>query len=141
MASLVPQTAARRNAAEWVLLTVATIRATTLVIFALVIVGCVKFEARRGIEVGWYDEVVSNLRAGESTRDDVLELLGPPSQVIALENETVLYYLFEKTEGEAAIFILYNTVDIGTLYDRAIFFFDKNDILSDYSTKIHAHDG
>ncbi len=142
MASCVPQTPIRRNAASQELFTVAPLRVTTfLIVAALVLSGCVKFEARRGIEVAWHDQVVNNLKLGESTRDDVLALLGPPSQVIALEKETVLYYLFEKTEGEAAIFILYNSVDIGTLYDRAIFFFDENDVLSDYSTKIHAPDG
>ena len=120
----------------------AQLRVTTrLIVAALVLTGCVQFEARRGIEVAWHDQVVNNLRTGESTRADVLALLGPPSQVIALENETVLYYLFEKTEGKAAILILYNSVDIGTLYDRAIFFFDENDVLSGYSTKIHSHDG
>ena len=112
-----------------------------IIVAALILTGCVQFEARRGIEVAWYDDVVNNLKPGESTRADVLARLGPPSQVIALENETVLYYLFEKTEGEAAILILYNSVDIGTLYDRAIFFFDENDVLSDYSTKIHSQDG
>ncbi len=112
-----------------------------IIVAALILTGCVQFEARRGIEVAWYDDVVNTLKPGESTRADVLARLGPPSQVIALENETVLYYLFEKTEGEAAILILYNSVDIGTLYDRAIFFFDENDVLSDYSTKIHSQDG
>lgn len=103
--------------------------------------GCVQFKARRGIEVAWQDQVVANLEKGRSTRADVLALLGPPSQVIALEDETVLYYLFEKAEGEGVILILYNNIDIGYRYDRAIFFFDEDDVLTDYSTKIHVHDG
>ena len=107
----------------------------------LVLSGCVQFKSRRGIEVAWQDQVVAELEKGKSTRADVLALLGPPSQVIALEDETVLYYLFEKAEGEGVILIVYNSFDIGTRYDRAIFFFDDNDVLSDYSTKVHAHDG
>jgi outer membrane protein assembly factor BamE (lipoprotein component of BamABCDE complex) len=112
-----------------------------LLLLSLVLSGCVQFKARRGIEVAWQDQVVARLEKGQSTRSDVLALLGPPSQVIALENETVLYYLFEKAEGEGVILILYNSIDIGTRYDRAIFFFDENDLLTDFSTKIHAHDG
>ena len=108
---------------------------------AVLLSGCVQFKSRRGIEVAWQDQVVANLKTGESTRADVMELLGPPSQVIALRDETVLYYLFEKAEGEGVILILYNSIDIGTRYDRAIFFFDENDVLSDYSTKVHEHDG
>jgi outer membrane protein assembly factor BamE (lipoprotein component of BamABCDE complex) len=103
--------------------------------------GCVQFKAQRGIEVAWQDQVVAKLEKGKSTRSDVLALLGPPSQVIALQDETVLYYLFEKAEGDGAILILYNNIDIGYRYDRAIFFFDENDVLSDYATKIHSHDG
>ena len=118
-----------------------TLPVLLLVTLALVLSGCVQFKSRRGIEVAWQDQVVANLEKGRSTRADVLALLGPPSQVIALENETVLYYLFEKAEGEGVILILYNTIDIGTRYDRAIFFFDENDVLADYSTKIHTHDG
>ena len=115
---------------------------TLIVLFtALTLGGCVQFKARRGIEVAWQDQVVSGLTRGESTRADVLALLGPPSQVIALRDETVLYYLFEKAEGDGVILIVYNSIDIGTRYDRAIFFFDENDVLSDYSTKIHSHDG
>ena len=112
-----------------------------LVVLSLALSGCVQFQARRGIEVAWQDQVVAKLEKGQSTRSEVLTLLGPPSQVIALENETVLYYLFEKAEGEGVILILYNSIDIGTRYDRAIFFFDENDVLTDFSTKVHAHDG
>jgi outer membrane protein assembly factor BamE (lipoprotein component of BamABCDE complex) len=112
-----------------------------LLLAAFTLSGCVQFNARRGIEVAWQDQVVEKLERGRSTRADVLALLGPPSQVIALRDETVLYYLFEKAEGDGAILILYNNIDIGYRYDRAIFFFDENDIMSDYSTKVHLHDG
>lgn len=115
--------------------------AVVLLLTVLTLSACVQFKARRGIEVGWQDQVVASLKTGESRRADVLALLGPPSQVIALRDETVLYYLFEKAEGEGVILILYNNIDIGTRYDRAIFFFDENDVLTDFSTKIHTHDG
>jgi outer membrane protein assembly factor BamE (lipoprotein component of BamABCDE complex) len=102
--------------------------------------GCVQFRNQRGIEVAWQDEVVARLQKGESTRADVLALLGPPSQVIALEDETVLYYLFEDAEGDGLLLIVYNNIKIQTHYDRAIFFFDENDVLSDYATQVRARD-
>ena len=101
---------------------------------------CVQFNSQRGVEVAWQTQVLQELRTGESSRADVLDLLGPPSQVIALEDETVLYYLFEKSAGEGMVLALYNKVDIKTRYDRAIFFFDKNDKLRDYSTRIYRED-
>lgn len=95
---------------------------------------CAQYENRRGVEVGWQPAVTAGLVRGQTTRQEVLDLLGPPSQVIALEDETVLYYLFEHSAGNGFILIAYNRFTIDTRYDRAIFFFDKNDRLSDYAT-------
>ena len=104
------------------------------------VTGCVRFKSKRGIEVSWQSTVVEGFQKGETTRADVLKTLGPPSQIISLQEETVLYYLYEKQEGEGVILILYNRIDIDTRYDRAVFFFDDNDVLTDYSAKVHPHD-
>jgi outer membrane protein assembly factor BamE (lipoprotein component of BamABCDE complex) len=101
---------------------------------------CAQYESKRGIDVNWQNEVTATLVNGQSTRRDVLEMLGPPSQVISLEDESVLYYLFEHSQGEGLILIVYNRMRIDTRYDRAIFFFDENDVLTDYSTHIYATD-
>ena len=74
------------------------------------------------------------------TRADVLARLGPPSQVIASGDETVLYYLNEHAEGEGLLLVLYNRFEVDTRYDRAIFFFDADDRLTDYSTWLRPAD-
>ena len=56
---------------------------------------CAQYENKRGVDVRWQESVTSQLTRGSSTRADVLKLLGPPSQVISLDGETALYYLFE----------------------------------------------
>ncbi len=98
---------------------------------------CAQYENRRGVDVKWQSAVTGTLVRGESTRADVLDLLGPPSQVISLDDETVLYYLFEHSEGEGLILLVYNRFSMGTGYDRAIFFFDDQDRLTDYATHIN----
>lgn len=98
---------------------------------------CAQYENKRGVDVRWQDSVTSQLTRGSSTRADVLKLLGPPSQVISLDGETALYYLFEHARGEGLILILYNRTEIETQYDRAIFFFDDNDVLTDFSTRVY----
>jgi outer membrane protein assembly factor BamE (lipoprotein component of BamABCDE complex) len=114
-----------------------TLSFTAPVLFATVILaGCAQYENRRGVEVSWDETVTSSLIRGQSTRKDVLAALGPPSQVIALENETAMYYLFEHSRGDGVILIVYNRVDILTRYDRAIFFFDEKEVLTDYSTRV-----
>jgi outer membrane protein assembly factor BamE (lipoprotein component of BamABCDE complex) len=111
-----------------------------IILCGSLVTGCVRFKSKRGVEVAWQGQVVEELKRGSSTRRDVLDILGPPSQVISLDEETVLYYLFEKAEGEGVILIVYNTIKIDTRYDRAIFFFDENDVLTDFSTRVHTHE-
>tara|TARA_R110001599_G_scaffold353231_1_gene591089 strand:+ start:177224 stop:177595 length:372 start_codon:yes stop_codon:yes gene_type:complete len=105
-------------------------------LFAAVLAGCAQYENKRGVEVTWQDDVTRHLVPGKTSRKEVLKLLGPPSQVISLEEETVLYYLFERATGSGVILILYNRFQVDTHYDRAILFFDANDVLTDYATKI-----
>lgn len=110
----------------------------TLILFFLA--GCAEYESKRGVEVVWQADAVNELEAGKTTRAQVLKLLGPPSQVISLDDESVLYYLFEHSEGEGLILIVYNRFQVDTRYDRAIFFFDENDVLTDYATHIQTLD-
>ena len=110
-------------------------------LFLGVLAGCAQYDNKRGVEVVWQPEAVESLVAGKSTRKDVLLLLGPPSQVIALDDETVLYYLFEHSKGEGLILIVYNRFTVDTLYDRAIFFFDENDVLTESATRIQGENG
>ena len=101
---------------------------------------CAQFDSKRGVEVNWQTEVTDKLTKGESTRANVLALLGPPSQVIALDGETALYYLFEQSKGDGLILLVYNRMRIDTRYDRAIFFFNEHDVLTEYSTRIYQSD-
>ncbi len=100
--------------------------------------GCAQYSDKRGVEVTWQPAAIEQLEKGKTTRHEVLTAFGPPSQVISLGDETVLYYLFEKSAGEGLILIVYNRFDVQTKYDRAVFFFDANDVLTEYSSKISA---
>lgn len=106
-----------------------------LVLALALIAGCAQYSNERGIDAQWRNLAAVKLVRGQTTRADVLEWLGPPSQVIALDDETILYYLFERSAGVGLILIVYNRFDVDTRYDRAIFFFDDNDRLTDFSTR------
>jgi hypothetical protein len=64
---------------------------------------------------------------------DVSKVLGPPSQIIALGDEVVYYYMREYKTGRALILLFYNQLEKDIEYDRAIFIFDKNGVLKQYS--------
>ena len=68
-----------------------------------------------------------------STQSDVLRALGPPSQVIALQDQTLFYYLREQTKTKAMYLIIYNQTREQITYDRAIFFFNKQGVLTDFA--------
>ncbi len=106
------------------------------VFLILFVAGCAQYENTRGVEVGWQAAINQGMKPGETTRQQVLQQLGPPSQVVALGDETALYYLFERSAGDGLILIVYNRFTVATRYDRAIFFFDDNDRLTDFATHV-----
>ena len=118
-----------------------TLFTRTMLCLSLVIVAsCAQYDNKRGVLQDVRASDLAQFTVGETTRQDVLARLGPPSQVIALGDETVLYYLFERSRGEGLILIVYNRFTVDTRYDRAIFFFDSQDRLTDHATRIGVED-
>ena len=93
--------------------------------------GCAVVRTDRGVDTLWHD--VAGFERGKTTRNEVLARLGPPSQMLALERETVLYYMQERTRGRSVKLFVYNYRGENTRYDRAVFFFDLAGVLTDYS--------
>ena len=109
----------------------------SLLLASGLLASCAHYTDKRGVEVTWQPNTIAQLEKGKSTRKDVLALLGPPSQVISLGDETVLYYLYEKSKGEGYILILYNRFERASDFDRAVFFFNSKDVLTEYATRIN----
>ena len=95
--------------------------------------GCASVSAERGTENLWRDPTVATWEVGRTTEQDVLSALGPPSQLIALQDETVYYYMLEEARTKIMILILYNQARARVNYDRAMFIFDKQGVLTKYS--------
>jgi outer membrane protein assembly factor BamE (lipoprotein component of BamABCDE complex) len=95
--------------------------------------GCFKSIEESGVTNKWRDPSLPPIEKGTTTQAEILEMLGPPSQVINLENQVVFYYLFE---NKGAFLMLFNWKNKRVKYDRAIFFFDKNGVLDDYAFSI-----
>jgi hypothetical protein len=52
---------------------------------------------------------------------------------INLDDQVIFYYLKERMAGQGYILLFYNRSSIETRYDRAIFFFDDDDVLTRYA--------
>ena len=95
--------------------------------------GCASWESGKGIEPVWRQPEHHQWSVRKTTDADVIQALGPPSQIIALDKQNVFYYMREKSKGRAYIFILWNRSEQDVEYDRAVFFFDKQGVLLTYA--------
>ena len=93
--------------------------------------GCASFESVDGVSNLWREVPIDQFQSGVTKQSDVLELLGPPSQLINLHEQTVFYYLTEHTSGQGKIFIVWNQMNAESNYDRALFFFDTDGVLQE----------
>ena len=96
-------------------------------------VGCAKFHTERGVESLWRAVNTPAFVNGETTQADVLDALGPPSQIISLNDGSVFYYLHEKGDGAGLILLVYNEVKYDVGYDRAVFFFNPKGVLTEHA--------
>jgi hypothetical protein len=100
---------------------------------AVVTPACITSERTAGVNNLWR-RAGTTFVPGETTEQQVLDALGPPSQLIALKEYTVYYYLLEKSTDDGGITIVYNFSKEAVIYDRAIFFFDEKGVLHRWST-------
>jgi len=106
------------------------------VILLLMTVGtisCASWKNQQGVANKWRDESGPRIEIGKTNQTEIAKLLGPPSQIIGLDDQIIFYYLLEQKVGKGAFFILFNWSNEKVKYDRAIFFFDKRGLLNDYA--------
>lgn len=109
-------------------MTTATRRWSACTVLLLLAADCSRTDNTTGVENSWRDPAFT-ATVGATTEADVLEALGPPSQIINLGDQTVFYYIKENFRSDRLLLILYNQTDRRTIYDRAVFFFDPAGVL------------
>lgn len=95
--------------------------------------GCASWNEEAGVDNHWRSASVPEWAVGTTTAEDVMEYLGPPSQIVDLDKQVVYYYMKESVSGSGYFLLVYNNSSSQKRYDRAIFFFDLNGVLSRYS--------
>jgi hypothetical protein len=98
----------------------------------LAIAACSRSNTVSGVENTWRDPAFAPV-AGVTTEAEVLESLGPPSQIIALQDQTVYYYIREDFSSDRLLLIIYNQTARRTAYDRAVLFFNDAGVLTKFS--------
>ena len=95
--------------------------------------GCANRQSQMGVENLWRADPAPAFEIGGTTQSEVMDALGPPSQVIALGDRTLFYYLREQQKLQSLSVILYSHSRERILYDRAIFFFNREGVLEDFA--------
>jgi hypothetical protein len=95
--------------------------------------GCAVAQKELGVANKWRGPDAPSIEVGETTQSDVLAYFGPPSQIISINDQVMFYYMLEQDKGEGVILIVYNEYNQKNIYDRALFIFDQEGILVDYS--------
>jgi len=107
------------------------------VVLALVLASglssCFRYQSLDGVKNTWREISMDRFQRGVTTQSEILDMLGPPSQVIALGDQTVFYYLTQKKAGSGKVFIIWNDAREETRYDRAVFFFSESGVLEEFS--------
>ena len=101
----------------------------------LVLPGCINMRSERGVAASWNEPGQDAFAPGRTSRTEVLDRLGPPSQIITLEGGSAFYYLLERTRAKGLILLVYNTRSEETTYERAVFFFDADGLLVEYAMR------
>lgn len=99
----------------------------------LALTGCIRFSTQQGVANTWRDEACPEFATGKTTQSEVMQALGPPSQILTLQDGLAFYYLREFGQGCGLLLLAYNQGNVHFEYDRAVFFFDRKGILTDFS--------
>jgi SmpA / OmlA family len=105
--------------------------------FFILITACFSISDQKGVDNLWREESkIESIEEGKTTQNEIIQLFGPPSQIINMDNGSVFYYLLQDKKGSGVFLLLFNYKSEKVSYDRAIFFFDKKGILTDYGFSV-----
>lgn len=110
-------------------------RATSAIVLGLLAVcvsltSCSVGSRHAGVDNLWRDAAaVSGFEEGVTTMDEIMEQLGPPSQMVDLLDGPMLYYLLEQSDTSSLFLAVYNSQTIRVRYDRAVFLCDREGVL------------
>ena len=105
--------------------------------FLFFLSSCFTISDQQGVDNLWREDAkVEGIVEGKTTQNDIIQLFGPPSQIIDMDTGAIFYYLLQDKKGSGVFLLLFNYKKERVSYDRAIFFFDNEGILTDYGFSI-----
>jgi len=104
-----------------------------------VCVSCAMFGKSKeyhGFDASWLERFTP----GTTTAAEVLEVFGAPSHMVKLSNGNAYVYERSVSKGTGIWLVVLSFGNYETQYDRIVFFFDNEDILTHYGLSMNAGD-
>jgi outer membrane protein assembly factor BamE (lipoprotein component of BamABCDE complex) len=93
----------------------------------------------RGKDHRPFDEQgLAQLKPGQTTTLEVTKIFGAPTQVVKLSNGNAYLYNRSLSKATGLWLALVTFVNYDTQYDRLVFFFNQNDVLTHYGSSFKA---
>ena len=107
------------------------------IILGIVIVtflsGCAVFGRNKDFRP-FDEQVLTQVKPGQTTAAEVTKMFGPPSQIVKLANGNAYVYdrTLSKATGVWLVLVTFANYDIQ--HDRLVFFINKNDVVTHYGS-------
>jgi hypothetical protein len=112
-----------------------------IIVFSMMLlcVGCAMFATNKeyhGFDAGR----LATFTAGTTTAGEIVGVFGAPNHIAKLSNGNAYVYERSVSKGTGIWLVLLSFGNYETQYDRVVFFFDNQDILTHYGLSMHAGD-
>jgi hypothetical protein len=84
------------------------------------------------------EKALVQVNPGTTTASDITKMFGAPNQIIKLSNGNAYIYYRSQSKALGIWLVLVTMVNYDTQYDRIVFFFNRNDILTHYGSSFQS---
>jgi len=83
---------------------------------------------------------LATFTTGTTTAGEIVKVFGAPTHIVKLSNGNAYVYERSVSKGTGIWLVLVSFGNYETQYDRVVFFFDHQDILTHYGLSMHGGD-
>ena len=108
-----------------------------LLVFVFSFSGCFVLGANKAYHPFDSDALVT-IQPGQTTAQDICQVFGAPSEVVEMSNGNAYIYHRSVAKGTVIWLLFISFGNYDTQADQIVFFFDNNDLLTNYGVSLNA---
>jgi hypothetical protein len=109
-----------------------------IILFSIsLITGCAVFGRSKDFKP--FDQtLLPQVVPGRTSSQEITKMFGAPNQVVKLSNGNAYIYVRTLNKSTGLWFVLFTFIDMDSQQDRIVFFFNNNDILTNFGNSLNA---